>query len=88
MASLDCEASQGGAAAIPDTAIEYDVVAWQWWERVGRPRTWLAPMVGQSEPAFRMLCRAQGCEMCSTEMIDAAGYARSERYACRYLYAL
>ena len=44
--------------------------AWAWWERVGRPKTWLAPMVGQSEPAFRMLCRAHGCGMCSTEMID------------------
>ena len=26
--------------------------AWAWWERIGRPRTWLAPMVGQSEPGL------------------------------------
>eukprot|EP00802_Teleaulax_amphioxeia_P015804 Tamp_15904.p1 GENE.Tamp_15904~~Tamp_15904.p1 ORF type:complete len:398 (+),score=71.40 Tamp_15904:111-1196(+) len=44
-------------------------------------------MVGQSEPAFRMLCRAQGCAVCSTEMIDAAGYARSERYRAQYPFA-
>ena len=44
--------------------------AWAWWERMGRPKTWLAPMVGQSEPAFRMLCRSHGCGICSTEMID------------------
>ena len=31
-----------------------------------------------------MLCRAHGCDMCSTEMIDAAGYARSERYRAQY----
>ena len=65
--------------------------AWQWWHRIHdgarAPRTWLAPMVGQSEPAFRMLCRAQGCAVCSTEMIDAAGYARSERYRAQYPFA-
>jgi hypothetical protein len=26
------------------------------------------------------LCRKSGAEICSTEMIDAAGYARSEKY--------
>jgi tRNA-dihydrouridine synthase len=56
--------------------------AWQWWERVGRPRTWLAPMVGQSEPAFRMLCRAHGCDICSTEMIDGQ-CSRLRQSTCR-----
>jgi hypothetical protein len=27
---------------------------WAWFESVGSPRYWLAPMVGQSEAAFRM----------------------------------
>lgn len=45
----------------------------------GRPSLWLAPMVGQSEPAFRMLCRKYGATLCTTPMIDPAGYVRSEK---------
>ena len=64
-----------------------DAAAWDWWARIGQPQTWLAPMVGLSEPAFRMLCRSHGCGICSTEMIDAAGYARSSRYRAQYPFA-
>jgi hypothetical protein len=42
--------------------------AWQWFESVGKPKYWLAPMVGQSECAFRMLSRKYGATMCSTEV--------------------
>lgn len=52
----------------------------------GRPSLWLAPMVGQSEPAFRMLCRKYGATLCTTPMIDPAGYVRSERWAQRNLH--
>ena len=44
------------------------------------PKFWAAPMVGQSELAFRMLCRDHGVGMCSTPMIDAAGYVKSIEY--------
>ncbi|KAJ1487744.1 dihydrouridine synthase-domain-containing protein [Baffinella frigidus] len=58
---------------------------WAWFESVGKPEYWLAPMVGQSETAFRMLCRTRGKGMmCSTEMVDAAGYARSEKYRAQF----
>jgi len=70
----------GGAANIEQTVRD----AWDWYERVGRPVYWLAPMVGQSECAFRMLARRYGAQICSTEMIDAAGYARSESYRAQF----
>ena len=31
--------------------------AWSWWNDLGNPQKVLAPMVGASERAFRMLCR-------------------------------
>ena len=43
-------------------------------------RYWCAPMVGQSELAFRMMTRHFGVGICSTPMINAAGYVASERY--------
>uniref|UniRef100_A0A7S4URN9 DUS-like FMN-binding domain-containing protein n=2 Tax=Guillardia theta TaxID=55529 RepID=A0A7S4URN9_GUITH len=68
-----------------DAAREYSgAEAWEWFESVGRPVYWLAPMVGQSECAFRMLARRNGAHICSTEMIDAAGYARSESYRAQF----
>jgi hypothetical protein len=65
------------AGADPESAesLEFDFGA-----VCGRPSLWLAPMVGQSEPAFRMLCRKYGATLCTTPMIDPAGYVRSERY--------
>ena len=42
--------------------------AWKWFKSVGSPKFWLAPMVGQSECAFRMLVRNYGATMCSTEV--------------------
>jgi hypothetical protein len=57
---------QPGATAAPlllDRAHEpidlalHAALSWQLFERLGAPRYWLAPMVGSSEPAFRMMVR-------------------------------
>ena len=50
--------------------------AWEWFRSVGSPKLWLAPMVGQSEVAFRMLARKYGATMCSTEVLpmQASGH--------------
>lgn len=58
--------------------------AWEWFRSVGSPKFWLAPMVGHSDPAFRMLARKHGVHICHTEMIDAGGYARREAYRLQY----
>ena len=60
--------------------IKRNEVAWKWYESIGAPKLFVAPLVGYSEPAFRLLCRSYGADIASTPMIDAAGYVASERY--------
>lgn len=36
--------------------------AWDFYSHLGRPRFICAPMVGQSELAFRMMLRSRGCQ--------------------------
>ncbi|CAE7286587.1 Dus1l [Symbiodinium sp. CCMP2592] len=43
----------------------------------------MAPMVTQSDYAFRRLVRAHGCTLCYTEMLMAARFAESEDYRRR-----
>ena len=46
--------------------------AWEWWRTtLGGPRFVAAPMVDQSELAFRMLCRELGTNLCYTPMMHA-----------------
>jgi hypothetical protein len=58
--------------------------AWRWFESVGTPKFWLAPMVGHSDPAFRMLARSYGANICHTEMIDSGGYACNPKYRAQW----
>mmetsp|Transcript_29519 Transcript_29519/g.88269 ORF Transcript_29519/g.88269 Transcript_29519/m.88269 type:complete len:389 (+) Transcript_29519:191-1357(+) len=51
-----------------------------WWASIGSPTRTLAPLVDQSEYAFRLLCRARGAELCSTPMFDARRFADDEAY--------
>eukprot|EP00939_MAST-03C_sp_MAST-3C-sp1_P002904 g2904.t1 len=46
----------------------------------GKMKRWCAPMVGASELAFRMFVRKYGADVCSTPMIYAEGFVRSESY--------
>lgn len=45
--------------------------AWDWWRGLGAPRFVCAPMVDQSELAFRTLCRELGVGLCYTPMMHA-----------------
>ena len=79
----------GGAEAVPRAAparLARKEAAWAWYRSIGSPRLFVAPLVGYSEPAFRVLCRRYGAECCSTPMIDAAGYAASARYREEYAF--
>jgi len=42
----------------------------------------LAPMVGGSELAFRLLCRKYGAELCYTPMMSSEQFAVDEAYRC------
>ena len=45
----------------------------------------MAPMVKQSDRAFRQLVRQHGCSLCYTEMFMARDFASSEEYRRRAL---
>jgi tRNA-dihydrouridine synthase 1 len=44
----------------------------------------LAPMVGASELAFRLLCRKYGAQLCYTPMMSSAQFADSDTYRAEY----
>ena len=46
-----------------------------WYRALGSPSRVLAPMVDQSEPAFRELCRRHGCDLAYTPMFNARIFA-------------
>ncbi|KAJ8604216.1 hypothetical protein CTAYLR_009786 [Chrysophaeum taylorii] len=54
--------------------------AWRWFRSIGSPQRVLAPMVGQSELAFRLLCRRYGAELCVTPMINAKSFLGCARH--------
>ena len=68
-----------GAQRKRDSEGEFAVVAvppgklhsWSFWDALGRPRYVCAPMVDQSELAFRQLVRRYGCELCYSPMVSA-----------------
>jgi len=49
-------------------------------ERLGRPRHVLAPMVDQSELPFRLLARRYGAQLCYTPMFNASSFRSSAAY--------
>jgi hypothetical protein len=49
--------------------------AWEFWRRIGSPTRVLAPMVNQSELAFRLLARRHGAQLTYTPMLNSTQFA-------------
>ncbi len=55
-------------AAVPGTVGKAKLKGWDFFRSLGSPRYILSPMVGQSELAFRILCRRHGVQLAYTPM--------------------
>ena len=67
-------AEEGSAAPPikpPSSLDEHVQSAWHWWSSIGSPRFVLAPMVNQSELAFRLLARRHGAQLTYTPMLHS-----------------
>ena len=54
--------------------------AWEWFNKMGAPKLWVAPMVDQSELPFRMLCRNHGSTAAYSPMLHARLFMEKEVY--------
>ncbi|CAA0829155.1 FMN-linked oxidoreductases superfamily protein [Striga hermonthica] len=55
-------------------------MAWAHWNKLGRPKLIVAPMVDNSELPFRMLCRKYGAQAAYTPMLHARIFSENEKY--------
>jgi hypothetical protein len=63
------------------SAKTYDNAAYTWYNEVlHTPRHIMAPMVGQSELAFRVMVKKNGCDMAFTQMHHAYNFMRDPKY--------
>ena len=58
--------------------------AWDWFNSLGRPRYWVAPMVDQSELPFRLLCQRHGADAAYTPMLHARLFVEVPSYRAEH----
>eukprot|EP00697_Spironema_sp_BW2_P014205 gnl/Spiro4/459_TR253_c0_g1_i1.p1 gnl/Spiro4/459_TR253_c0_g1~~gnl/Spiro4/459_TR253_c0_g1_i1.p1 ORF type:complete len:639 (+),score=204.59 gnl/Spiro4/459_TR253_c0_g1_i1:1413-3329(+) len=72
---------------IPPPSLDLDARvanAWAHYRSLGSPRFVMAPMVDQSELAFRMLGREFGCELCYTPMLHSKQFSTNAEYRLKF----
>lgn len=50
------------------------------WQNLGKPKYVLAPMVEQSELAWRMLSRKHGVQLCFAPMLHSQNFLQDRKY--------
>lgn len=65
-------------------AVPQAEAAWAWFEGLGSPKYWVAPMVDQSELAFRALCRRYGSTGAYTPMLHARLFLEGAPYRAEH----
>lgn len=79
MASLIAGGGDGADGPTLDEA-SVSSPAYVWWNALGRPQKIVAPMVDQSELAYRMLTRQYGADLVYTQMMNANVFAVDATY--------